>query len=259
MTKRFENKTVFVTGGTGALGAAVGKRFAQEGARVFLADLKPENVDGVYAAFEGLPQPEIVALNVTKEEEWQQVLADVVAKAGKLDALVNAAGVVGTAPYPIDELPYAEWQRMMAVNVDGSFLGTREAIRVMKETGGGAVVNIGSTTAFVGSVDAIPYNVSKASVRALTRNAAFSAGKRGYKVRVNAVHPTWLWTPLVEAMLLKKYGSREKALEVILAQHCVDRLPEPADIAHAVAFLASHEAELITGSDLVIDGGRTLG
>lgn len=259
MNKRFENKTVFVTGGTGALGTAVGKRFAQEGARVFLADLTPENVDGVYSAFEGLPQPEIVALNVTKEDEWQKVLADVVAKAGRLDVLVNAAGVVGTAPYPIDELPYAEWQRMMAVNVDGSFLGTREAIRAMKETGGGAVVNIGSTTAFVGSVDAIPYNVSKASVRALSRNAAFSAGKMGYKVRVNAVHPTWLWTPLVEAMLLKKYGSREKALEVILAQHCVDRLPEPADIAHAVAFLASHEAELITGSDLVIDGGRTLG
>lgn len=256
---RFTNRTVFITGGTGALGTAVGRRFAQEGARVFLGDRKVEDLSTVNAAFEGLPAPSIVQLDVTDEADWARALAGVVAQTGKLDVLVNAAGVVGSAPYPIDELPEAEWKRLMSVNVDGTFLGTREAIRVMKETGGGSVINVGSTTAFVNSVDAIPYNVSKASVRALTRNAAFSAGKMGYKVRVNAVHPTWLWTPLVEAMLLKKFGTREAALATILQQHCVDRLPEPADIAHSIAFLASDEAELITGADLVIDGGRTLG
>lgn len=259
MNKRFAGKTAFITGGTGALGAAIGRRIAQEGGRVYLADLKPEKTEGVLAAFDGLAAPQIVPLDVTSDDDWRQTLDAVVAEAGKLDVVVNAAGVVGNGAFVIDALPTAEWRRIMTVNVDGTFLGTREGIRVMKETGGGAVVNIGSTTAFVGSVDAIPYNVSKASVRALTRNAAFSAGKSGYRVRVNAVHPTWVWTPLVEAMLIKRFGSKEAALEVILAQHCVDRLPEPADIANAVAFLASDEAAIITGADLVVDGGRTLG
>ncbi|MBW6419756.1 SDR family NAD(P)-dependent oxidoreductase [Celeribacter sp. PS-C1] len=259
MNNRFKNKTAFITGGTGALGAAIGKRIAEEGGTVFLADLAPEKSECVQAAFEGLTPPVILPLDVTSDEDWRRALDEVVATSGKLDVVVNAAGVVGNGAFLIDELPTAEWQRIMSVNVDGTFLGTREGIRVMKESGGGAVVNIGSTTAFVGSLDAIPYNVSKASVRALTRNAAFSAGKSGYKVRVNAVHPTWVWTPLVEAMLIKKFGSKEKALEVILAQHCVDRLPEPADIANAVAFLASDEAAIVTGADLVVDGGRTLG
>lgn len=259
MNMRFAGKTAVVTGGVGALGTAIGLRIAQEGGRVFLADQKPDGVEAVMAAFEGLPAPQIVPLDVTSEEDWQRALEGVVREAGRLDVLVNAAGVVGSASFLIDALPMAEWRRIMSVNADGTFLGTREAIRVMKETGGGAVVNIGSTTAFLGSVDAIPYNVSKATVRALTRSAAMSAGKSGYRVRVNAVHPTWVWTPLVEAMLLKRYGSKEKALEVILAQHCTDRLPMPADIANAVAFLASDEASLITGADLVVDGGRTLG
>jgi NAD(P)-dependent dehydrogenase (short-subunit alcohol dehydrogenase family) len=259
MNSRFAGKTALITGGTGALGTAIGKRIAQEGGRVYLADLKAEQTDAIAAAFAGLPAPVIVPLDVTSDADWRQTLDAVVAEAGRLDVLVNAAGVVGNGAYLIDALPTAEWQRIMSVNVDGTFLGTREAIRVMKETGGGAVINVGSTTAFVGSIDAIPYNVSKASVRALTRNAAFSAGKSGYRVRVNAVHPTWVWTPLVEAMLIKRFGSKEKALEVILAQHCVERLPEPADIANAVAFLASDEAAIITGADLVVDGGRTLG
>ncbi|RBP86038.1 NAD(P)-dependent dehydrogenase (short-subunit alcohol dehydrogenase family) [Rhodobacter sp. 140A] len=259
MNKRFAGKTAFITGGTGALGTAIGKRIAQEGGKVYLADLKPEPTDSIAAAFEGLAAPVIVPLDVTSDADWRQTLDAVVAEAGKLDVLVNAAGVVGNGSFLIDALPTAEWQRIMSVNVDGTFLGTREAIRVMKDSGGGAVVNIGSTTAFVSSLDAIPYNVSKASVRALTRNAALSAGKSGYRVRVNAVHPTWVWTPLVEAMLVKRFGSKEKALEVLLAQHCVDRLPDPADIANAVAFLASDEAAIITGADLVVDGGRTLG
>lgn len=259
MNSRFAGKTAVITGGTGALGTAIGKRIAKEGGRVYLADLKAEQTDVIRAAFAGLPTPVIVPLDVTSDSDWRQTLDAIVAEAGRLDVLVNAAGVVGNGAYVIDALPTAEWQRIMSVNVDGTFLGTREAIRVMKDSGGGAIVNIGSTTAFVGSVDAIPYNVSKASVRALTRNAAFSAGKSGYRVRVNAVHPTWVWTPLVEAMLIKRFGSKEKALDVILAQHCVDRLPEPADIANAVAFLASDEAAIITGADLVVDGGRTLG
>ncbi|NIY76765.1 SDR family oxidoreductase [Thalassospira sp. HF15] len=259
MKNRFHGKTAFITGGTGALGAAIGRRIAEEGGKIFLADLVPDKTKSVAEAFDGLKDPKILALDVTSEESWKNALECVTSESGKLDVLVNAAGVVCDGSYTIDALPSQEWQHVMKVNVDGTFLGTREAIRVMKDTGGGAVVNIGSTTAFVGSVDAIPYNVSKASVRALTRNAAFSAGKSGYKVRVNAVHPTWVWTPLVEAMLLKRFGSKEKALEFILAQHCVDRLPEPADIANAVAFLASDEASIITGSDLVVDGGRTLG
>ncbi|KRW97035.1 hypothetical protein AQY21_05845 [Paracoccus sp. MKU1] len=128
----------------------------------------------------------------------------------------------------------------------------------MRNTGGGAVVNIGSTTAFLASADAAPYNVSKATVRAITRSAALSAGKSGARVRVNAVHPTWVWTPLVDEMLIKRFGSKEKALATILPTHCTDRLPEPADIANAVAFLASDEAMMITGADLMVDGGRTL-
>lgn len=258
MKDRFEGKVAFVTGGVGAFGSAIGLRMAQEGAKVILTDRSLDNQDEVRKLFAGLAAPLIWEHDVTSEEHWRTLIDRAVTETGRLDVVVNAAGVISPPSYVIDELPTAEWRRVMAVNVDGVFFGTREAIRAMKAQGGGAVVNIGSTSAFLSSVDAIPYNVSKATVRAITRNAAMSAGKSGYKVRVNAVHPTWVWTQLVEDKLVGRYGSKEKALAAIVPPHSMDHLPVPADVANAVAFLASDEARMITGADLMVDAGRLL-
>lgn len=240
------------------IGRAIGRRLTEEGAYTVLADIgKPIPAD-ISAEFEGVRAPGSASLDVTQEENWVDLLANIVKKHGRLDVLVNNAGVVTPEFYAFDEFPLEEWKRVFSINVEGAFLGTKIGLRTMKATGGGAIVNIGSIAGYVGSVDGAAYGTSKGSVRALTKQAALSSAKLGYGVRVNAVHPAYVWTPLITGKLSKKFGDEEAAKAAILAGHPLGILPSPADIAAAVAFLASDDARAVTGSDLVVDAGRLL-
>lgn len=257
--QRFTKKIALITGGAGAIGLACGQRLAQEGAQVILADLKFEDPAGVaqqFAATAGLP-PVLRTLDVRDPQAWADLTTSIVREFGALDVLVNNAGLISAQPTPFDAIDLEEWRRVFSVNVDGALLGMQAALRVMKaQSDGGAIVNMGSISGFVGSKDLGTYASSKGALRTMSKQAAISAAHFGYNVRVNSVHPGYLWTPFVEAQLTERFGGREQALAAVKKMNPMQQIVEPADVAAAVAFLASSDARMITGADLVIDGGR---
>lgn len=255
--QRFKNKVVLVTGGLGAMGLGIGRRLTEEGAQVILADLAPAAAPALETMFAGLPHPETRVLDVTQAESWRETMAYIERTHGHLDVLVNNAGVISSEPQTIDAIDLDEWHRVFGVNVDGVLLGIQAAMGLMKsQAHGGAIVNMGSVSAYVGSRDLGTYGTSKAAVKALTKQAALSAARQGYKVRVNAVHPGYVWTPFVEHKLIAQFGDRESAQAAVRAMNPMHQIVEVADVAAAVAFLASDDARMVTGADLVIDGGR---
>jgi len=256
---RFEEQVALVSGGMGAMGLAIGRRLAREGARVVLGDLASPDAARLEAAFDGLPPPEVLTLDVTQPGSWAQVVADVQARHGRLDVLVNNAGVVSNEAQPFDRIPVDEWRRVFAINVDGTLLGVQAAMQVMRSSStGGSIVNMGSIAGYVGSRDGGAYGASKAAVRNLTKQAALSAARQGLPIRVNAVHPGYVWTPLIDEKLTRQFGSAEAAREAVRGMNPLHRIVETDDVAAAVAFLASRDARMITGADLVVDGGRLI-
>jgi len=250
---RFQGKTALVSGGFGTIGLAIGARLAREGANVVLADIAqnpPARVQEMAAAH--------VSLDVTSEDDWAKATAFAVDRYGSLDVLVNNAGILNKASQLFDELKLDEWRQLFAVNVDGVLLGTQAGMRSMKVQGGGSIVNIASIAGYVGSKDNGSYGASKGAVRSLTKQAALSAAQAGYGVRVNAVHPGFVWTPLIEAKAVGRFGSVEAAQTAFRGMNPLNRIVGPDDVAAAVAFLASDDAAMITGADLVVDGGRLI-
>lgn len=250
---RYEDKIAVISGGHGAFGQAIARQLACEGATVILGDLAYagtvlEDLDG-YACMN---------LDVTREESWETFIASILARYGRIDLLVNNAGAICPESYPFEDFPYEAWRRLFEVNVHGTFLGTRTAIRAMKAHRTGAIVNLGSVAGFVGSADAAAYGPSKAAATNTSKQAALSAALSGHNIRVNTVHPGFVWTPLVSGKLTRVYGDAETAQREVAKQVPLGRLAEPQDVAFAVAFLGSDEARAITGADLVIDAGRLL-
>lgn len=257
--KRFDNQVALISGGLGAMGMGIARRLLQEGSQVVLGDLSVAEPARLEAAFAGLPLPLSVKLDVTDAASWDAAIQATLQRFGRLDVLVNNAGVVTPGSHPFDEFPLAEWQRVFAINVDGVLLGVQAGMRAMKaQPQGGAIVNMGSIAGFVGSRDSAAYGASKAAVRNLTEQAALSAARFNYNVRVNAVHPGYVWTPLIEEKLIAQFGSREAALQAVGAMNPMGRIVEVEDVAAAVAFLASGDARMVTGADLVVDGGRLI-
>lgn len=255
--QRFAKKIALVTGGAGAIGLACGQRLAQEGAQVILADLHFGNANDILLQFADSKAPLLEAMDVRDPQAWTELMQSIVTKFGALDVLVNNAGLIPPKPAPFDELDLDEWHRVFSVNVDGALLGMQSAMRVMKtQSNGGAIVNMGSISSFVGSKDLGTYASSKGALRTMSKQAAISAAHHGYNVRVNSVHPGYLWTPFVEAQLTERFGGRDQALEAVKKMNPMQQIVEPTDVASAVAFLASSDARMITGADLVIDGGR---
>lgn len=256
--KRFEGRSALISGGLGAMGLAIGRRLAEEGAQVLLGDASAPDGNAIAAAFAGLAEPQVLRLDVTQPQSWAAAVAEVERRFGRLHVLVNNAGVISPDLRPFDEIDLAEWRRVFAVNVDGVLLGTQAAMGAMKGQGGGAIVNIASLSAYVGSKDNGAYGASKGAVRTMTKHAALSAARGGYGVRVNAVHPGYVWTPLVEARAVAQFGDVEAAQSAFRAMNPSGEIVRPQDVAAAVAFLASDDARMITGADLVIDGGRLI-
>lgn len=256
--KRVEDKVALVTGGAGGMGTAIGRRLAQEGARVVLTDISAEGAAAAQSLSEEGLEVSFLAHDVAEEASWIEVLTTIAEKHGRLDVLVNNAGISARVGQPFDNIALDDWRRVMRVNLDGVFIGMRESIKVMKNNGGGSIVNIASVAGYIGTRGGAAYGTSKGALRSLTRQAAFSCAKHNYGIRVNAVHPSYVWTPLVATKAMAQYGSKEAAMAAFAAHSLLGRMNEPDDIAWAVVYLASDESRQVTGIDLVIDGGQLI-
>ena len=249
---RLAGKVAIITGAASGIGRACAKRFASEGCSVVLADRDEPN--GRAAAAE-LGEPHcFVALDVTQEVAWTVAVATAVARFGRLDILVNSAGIGVSGD--IETTTLVHWRLVQAVNSDGVFLGCRAAFGPMKAAGGGSIINISSVAGLVGDPDLPAYCASKGAVRLLTKSVALHAARQGYNIRCNSVHPSFVQTPMVDAMIANAKDP-DKARKAIERAAPLGRIGEADDVAMAVVYLASDESKFVTGSELVVDGGAT--
>jgi len=245
---RLEGKVALVTGAASGIGAEISRFFAREGAKVVLADISDEQAEGVASEIRRASGEAFsVHLNVTQEKEWQRAIDLVEERYGKLNVLVNNAGI--TERKTIENAELESWHKVMEVNATGTFLGTKHAIPAMRRAGGGSIINISSAHAIIGDVGHPAYFASKAAVRLLTKATAIQHARD--KIRANSIHPGFVETPMTAAFHAS--GARE----VRIAKTPIGRLAVPADIAWGAVFLASDESSYMTGSELVIDGGVT--
>lgn len=253
---RMANKVALITGAGSGLGEAMARRLAQEGALVVAADIDFAAVQGVVASIVATgARAEAEHQDVTDEARWVALVDAILARHGRLDVLVNNAGIALTGS--AEDTTLADWQRTQRVNLDAVFLGTREAIRAMK-TRGGSIVNISSIEGIVGEPLTAAYNASKGGVRIFTKSAALHCAAEGYGIRVNSVHPGFILTPMVENALAGMPAEQAAAFHArIIDSIPVRAMGEPRDIANGVLFLASDESRYMTGTELVIDGGYT--
>jgi NAD(P)-dependent dehydrogenase (short-subunit alcohol dehydrogenase family) len=245
---RLAGKVALISGGAGGMGASEATIFAREGAGVVVGDiLEAEGRDTVAQIAKAGGQARFVKLDVTSEADWRDAVAAAVSAFGKLDVLVNNAGISGT--FDLDTMSTSAWDTLMSVNAKGVFLGMKYAIPAITQAGGGAIVNISSISGFVGQ-DKIhmAYNASKGAVRLMTKSAAVQYAKDG--IRVNSVHPGFM-PPMRTSKTSADPAWREKFLRAVPMK----RAGRVEEVAHAVLFLASDEASYITGTELVVDGG----
>ena len=246
---RLEGKVALISGGARGQGACEGRLFAQEGAKVVLTDILDEEGEAVAAEIRQQGGDAIyVRLDVTQEQQWQDVIQATVDRYGKLDILVNNAGIFPMVR--VEDTSVELWEQVMDINVTGVFLGTKHAIPVMRAAGGGSIINISSVAGLVGGSRAAAYSASKGAVRILTKGTAVQYAADG--IRANSVHPGIIVTQMTEELL-----SDESTREQRLTGTPIGRFGTVDDVAYGVLFLASDESSYVTGSELVIDGGST--
>ncbi len=261
---KLEEKIAIVTGAASGIGAATARLLGMEGAVVLCADLNAEGAAGTATAIaQAGGSASGGRLDVTDEAGWSALIEKVVAEHGRLDVLVNSAGISHACP--LTEMSLSDWRRVMAVNLDGAFLGTKHAVRAMREIGttGGSIVNVSSASGLRPAAGAVAYSVSKAAVCMLSRTAAKECKEAGLPIRVNTVCPAGVKTPMWTTMpffqdLVAKTGSEDGAYQALADAAPGSRFAEPEEIAQAILYLASDDSRFVTGLDLVIDGGYIL-
>jgi 3(or 17)beta-hydroxysteroid dehydrogenase len=252
---RVEGKVALVTGGAMGIGKACALLLAREGAAVVVTDIQEADGAAVAQAIEAAGGRALfVKHNVAQEADWQRVIKQTLDAFGRLDIVVNNAGIGKTTNVEEDTLE--GWRFLLSVNLDSVFLGTQYGIKALKRTGGGSIINMSSIEGIVGDPGLASYNASKGGVTLLTKSAALYCAKAGYNIRVNSVHPGYIMTPLITSTM-DASGNGEAMLKYLESLHPVGHLGEPDDIAYGVLYLASDEAKFVTGSQLVIDGGYT--
>jgi NAD(P)-dependent dehydrogenase (short-subunit alcohol dehydrogenase family) len=252
---RVEGKVAIVTGAGNGIGRATAIRLAAEGARVMLADLDAEAAAAV--ADEIGEAAAIRPHDVRKAEDWRGLMDAVLERHGGLDIMVNNAGILATEPsQTLEDTDLVQWRAVQEVNSEGVFLGCKHAVAVMRETGGGSIVNLSSLAALVGTPHLIAYGASKGLVRQLTKSVAIDCARRGFNIRCNSVHPGFVDTNMGKQVLGLGNADVERTREARRRQIPLGIFGVPEDIANAILFLASDEARYITGAELVVDGGN---
>ncbi len=250
-TGRVAGKIALITGGASGIGRAAAQRLAAEGATVIVTDRDGPGAAAVAAAL-GAPHA-AATLDVTDEAAWAAVVADAVARHGRLDVLVNSAGIGRHGD--IESTTLADFRLMYRVNVEGTFLGCRAAVGAMKAHGG-AIVNLSSVAGLIGVPDLAGYCASKGAVRLLTKSVALHCAKQGYRIRCNSLHPSFIDTPMVDAMAAA-LGDPAAAKAQLGRAAPLGRLGHVDDVTAAILYLASDEGAFVTGAELAIDGGLT--
>jgi len=244
---RLQNKVAIITGAGSGMGREEALLFAREGAKVVATDINESNVAEVVEEIRAAGG-EALALkhNVASEEDWTRVVSETIAAYGRVDALVNNAGI--SLAVPMLDLTTAQWDKVMDINLKSVFLGMKSVVPHMIENKGGSIVNISSIAGLTGGSGAGPYTASKGAVRLLSKAAAIDYAKSN--VRVNSVHPGYIETPMTTDLF-----ANEQMMQWFLAQTPLPRLGKPNDVAEAVLFLASDASAFITGIELPVDGG----
>ena len=252
---RLAGKVAVVTGGAMGIGAACARRMVQEDARVAILDIHDDLGGKLARELAGANEAATyLHADVASEQEVAAAIDAAAAKFGRLDVLVNNAGVAGPDK-PTHELTEQEWDRVQAVNVKGVFFCTKHALPHLRASGAGSVINLSSIYGLVGAADVPPYHASKGAVRLMSKTDALLYARD--RIRVNSIHPGFIWTPMVQGHLASHGGDMQAERRNTDALHPLGHMGEPDDIAWGVVYLASDEAKFVTGSELVIDGGYT--
>ncbi len=260
-----KDKVALVTGAAKGIGAACASMLAGHGAKVIVTDIDEQEAGMVVDAIaQDGGTAEFMALDVTEEAQWQASIGAVVERHGGLDVLVNNAGIA--VVHSLLETSLEEWRRVHAVNLDSVFLGTRQAVEVMRPGGqsgrGGSIINLSSVGGLIGAEGLSSYCSAKGGVRLFSKSVAVECGRAGYGIRVNSVHPGNTDTPMFRQELKDMcdkgvVNSVGEALQFYMDMQVLPEIGQPEDIASMVLFLASDAARFITGAEFVVDGGLT--
>lgn len=247
--KRLQNKVAIITGAGGGQGKEEALLFAKEGAKVVVTDVQEDKVQEVAEEIKANGGTASGFFhNVTSEDDWKKVVSDTITTYGKIDVLINNAGV--SINVKLHETTLEQWNKVMNINLTGTFLGMKHVVPTMMGQESGSIINISSISGLTGGGGANPYTASKGAIRMLTKAAAIDYAK--YNIRVNSVHPGVIITPMTEEMFKDEQMSNWA--------HSVTPLPElgkPEDVAYGVLYLATDEAKFVTGIELPIEGGYT--
>jgi len=251
---RVDGKVAVVTGSARGIGRMTSLLLAREGAKVAVTDVVDDELEPVVDEIEAAAG---VArgwhLDVADEDEVRDSFEEIVQRFGGIDILVNNAGISGVDK-PTHEISTEEWNQVIAVNLTGVFLCTKYAVPYMMQRESGSIINLSSIYGLVSAPDVPPYHATKGAVTVMSKTDALLYAKHG--IRVNSVHPGFIWTPMVEDYLESK-GDVEKGRKDLASKHPLGRVGEPDDVAYGILYLASDESKFVTGSELLIDGGYT--
>jgi NAD(P)-dependent dehydrogenase (short-subunit alcohol dehydrogenase family) len=251
---RVAGKKAFITGAAQGLGAAAARRLAEEGAKVALADINLEGVQALAREIDLAWGPGVATafhLDVAREEQWTFALEEADDAMGGISVLVNNAGI--SRGGDIQQLSLEDWKLVMSVNVDSVFLGTKHALKYLRDNQPGSIINISSIAGLIAAHNSPAYNASKAAVWLLSKGIALHCAKQGLDIRSNSIHPTFIDTPILDP-LRQRFGKAEAEAK-LGRQVPLGHIGEPADIANAVLYLASDESKFMTGAELKLDGG----
>jgi len=250
---RVEGKVAIVTGAASGLGLASSKKLIQEGARVILTDINQQALDDVKEHFKEFSETQFSTeyLDVTSEESWQEIIEKVELEYGKINILVNSAGI--SLGSDIVSTDFEVWKKVHQVNLDSVFLGCKYIIPRLAAHGPGSIINLSSISGIVAGWNTAAYNSSKAGVRLLTKSVALYCAKKGYDVRCNSIHPAFVNTPILDP-IKQAFGDAE-AVRKLARQIPMNKIGDTEDVAYAVLYLASDESKFMTGAEIILDGG----